>query len=256
MIHIAFGDSAAGCLRQAIKLGLPGDAVIVSRDDFTQGPISDCISDGGLKQRVKFWQNLETLHPVLEGIFDQYKSTLKGINSIDNGSKVILWIGDSAHDKMATAWILTYLAHKNVNWYSVDLASPDNGLDNNVVNLAMLLPKQVVAANAHVKSLSESSIDEYLDLWTRLSIENTAFRIKKENEIHSVNENYHDEFILSHITKKEQFLGKLIGSIMKNANHRLTDITIESRLLLLQSAKKIKVQLNMANVFLSKVRLR
>lgn len=252
IIHIGYGDSAAGCLRAAIKIGLPGDQVVVSRDDFTQGPISECIEDGGLKQRVDFWSNIETLHPSLKDVHDQYSSTLKNIQNIERKTKIVLWIGDSAHDQIATAWIITYLQNKDLDWHQVDLKI----VESKVVNLAMLSPEQVVELYSNLTTLSSGQEQDYINLWKRVSDENTAFRMQNEDEIISVDQNFYDAYILSHLTKKDQFLGKLLGSIMGNSDHRLTDVTIESRLVALQSQKKIKIQSNLANIFLSKVRIK
>ena len=256
LIHIAYGDSAAGCLRAAIKLGLPGDTVIVSRDDFTQGPISDCILDGGLHQRVVYWSNLKTLRSALQGVRDQYDSTLKGINSINQNDKVILWIGDSAHDKIVTAWLISYLENKDLNWYYIDLSVLENNTQSSIVNVAMLSPEQLLVLYDNLKEMTVKDKEEYLNLWSRLSSENKAYRILGDNKVLSVDENYYDKFILSHLTKKEQLLGKVIGAIMKNGEHRLSDVTIESRLVTLQNQKKIKIHSNLANVFLSKVKLK
>lgn len=256
LVHIAYGDSAAGCLRAAMKLGLPGESVIVSRDDFTQGPISDCIVDGGLQQRVQYWKNIKTLHASLEGVKDQYESTLKGINSISQNDEAVLWIGDSAHDRLATAWLISYLENKNINWCYVNLFSSENNLQSNVVNLAMLSPEQLLEVYHNIKEMSLEDKQEYLNLWSKLSSENKAYRIQADDKVISVDENYYDNFILSHLTKKEQLLGKVIGSIMKDGEHRLSDVTIESRLVALQQLKKIKIKSNLANVFLSKVKLK
>ena len=83
-----------------------------------------------------------------------------------------------------------------------------------------------------------------------------SYRIQKDDQIISVDEYYHDTHILSFITKKEQLLGKLMGNIMSDAKHRLSDTTIESRLVALQSQKKVKIELNLVSVFLSKVKLK
>lgn len=247
IIHIGYGDSAAGCLRAAIKLGMPGDKVVVSRDDFTQGPISDSIDDGGLSQRSQYWSALKTLLSNRDDVYGHYASSIKGIDSIERNSKVILWIGDSAHDQMASSWIITYLKDKNIDWQYIDLKE---------VNLAMLTHEQVRTEYEGIIPLSTKLQEEYETLWNRLAIENAQYRIQTNSEILSVNEEYHDEFILSQLTKKDLLLGKLMRVIMSHSEHRLTDTTIESRLVALQAQKKIKIELSLVSVFMSKVKLK
>lgn len=256
LVHIAYGDSAAGCLRSAIKLGMLGDIVVVSRDDFTQGPISDCIYDGGLVQRSQYWSSLKTLHSQQKDFYDHYASSLKSIDSIASKTKIVLWIGDSSHDRISTAWILTYLKNKNINWQYVDLKDVVTTIETPIVNLALLSAEQVRDHYVSVKSISKELEEQYLKLWNNLSNDNTQYRIQKDESILSVGEDYYDSFILSHITKKSQLLGKLMGAIMGKSEHRLTDTTIESRLVVLQSQNKIKIELSLVSIFMSKVKLR
>ena len=256
LIHIGYGDSAAGCLRESIKLGMPGNMVVVSRDDFTQGPISDSINDGGLSQRSQYWTSLKILSSQLDDVYEHYNSSIKALDEVTENSKVVLWVGDSAHDQIATSWIITYLRNKNINWQYIDLKEVVTPYTSVVVNLALLTPEQVTVEFNKVNSISKELQEWYKGLWSRLSEENTQYRIQKGDAIVSVDENYHDQFIISLITKKDQLLGKLMGAIMRNSKHNLTDTTIESRLVALQYQKKIKIKLNWVNAFMSKVKLK
>lgn len=256
IIHIAYGDSAAGCLRTAIKMGMPGDKVIVSRDDFTQGPISDSIADGGLSQRSQYWSSIKTLHAQATDVYAHYASSIKGIDSIQENTIVVLWIGDSAHDQIATSWIITYLKNKNIIWEYIDLKAIETQEANAVVNLALLTPEQINNEYIGTRPISKEKQEWYIDLWSRFSNENSHYRIQIDDALLSVDEDYHDVYILSFIKKKEQLLGKLMAVIMSNSKHRLTDTTIESRLVALQLQKKIKIELNLVSVFMSKVKLR
>jgi len=256
LIHIGYGDSAAGCLRAAIDLGMPGDHVVVSRDDFTQGPIDDCITDGGLVQRSQYWSTLKTLHSAMKDVKEHYASTLKTLNEIDSNSMIVLWIGDSAHDILASAWLLTYFANKSIDWKYIDLKTVQLESELKLVNAAMLTPAQITNAYNEIQEMDLSYANNLKTQWSSLTKENAAYRIFENGIVISVNEDHHDEFILSHITKKEQMLGKLMGSIMGKSEHRLTDTTIESRLVALQEKKKVKIELNLVQVFASKVKLR
>ncbi len=255
IIHIGYGDSAAGSLRQAIDLGMPGDQVVVSRDDFTQGPISDCLQDGGLVQRSEYWSSLKTMHTPIKNVYDHYASFIKRISGIEEKSRVVLWIGDSAHDRLATSWVITYLRDKNIDWHYIDLKAARYRDIPVVFNLAMLTTERVKNEFEKISPISDKSIDKYKEFWFRISKENTQYRIQTEGDVLSVNEMYHDSFILSHINNKDQFLGKLLATIMKKSEHRLTDTTIESRLVVLQSQRKIKIEPNLTRIFLSKVKL-
>lgn len=256
IVHFGYGDSAAGCLRSAIELGMPGDKVVVSRDDFTQGPIDDCIQDGGLSQRSEYWKNLNTLHTRMADVKDHYASTLNVLNDIESDATVVLWIGDSAHDILASAWLLTYFDTKDFDWQYIDLKEIEIEGKLEAVNAAMFTPEQIAKSYDKVSALDDQREEDLKALWSLMAKENSAYRIFDNGQVISVEEDYYDDFILSHITKKEKLLGKLMSTIMSEAEHRLTDSTIESRLAVLQNKKRIKIELNWPQVFTSKVKLK
>ncbi|MDA9866206.1 hypothetical protein OAH27_03440 [Saprospiraceae bacterium] len=68
---------------------MPGDKVIVIRDDFTQGYISDCTSDGGLSQRFQHWTSLKTLSSQLDEVYKYYKFSIKMLDEVVVNSKEV-----------------------------------------------------------------------------------------------------------------------------------------------------------------------
>lgn len=254
-VHIAFGDSAAGCIRKAIELGMPGDHIVVSRDDFTQGPISDCLKDGGLAQRSQYWSNLKTLHAQLKNVYENYASTLKCFDVLEINTRVVIWLGDSSHDLLASAWLLSYFDKQQLNWQYVELKEIKDLEEFQCVNVALMTPLQIVNSYSGVKPISKHYQQELKSVWNKVASENSHYRIQEKGQIVSVPQNYFDKYILSNISKKEQVLGMLIKKLMANSNYSLTDITIESRLAALQSQNKIKIEMNLARLFLSKIKL-
>jgi len=205
---------------------------IIHIDDFTQGPIDECLIDGGQSQRSNYWENLKTLHSGMEDVKSHYVSTLKALDEIQDESTVVLWIGDSAHDILASAWLLSYFSEKNFNWKYMDLKSVTSGSENILVNVAMLSPRNIYKLYVNIRNMDADKILIFKNIWKKLASENSAYRIYENGKVLSVPEDYHDTIILSFISKKEQLLGKLMGTIMGHSEHRLSDTTIESRLFL------------------------
>lgn len=253
IVHIAFGDSAAGCLREAIAKGMAGMDVVVSRDDFTQGPISETITDGGLVQRSSYWSSLEAVQRYISDIKSDYQSTLISLNNIKDNQQVLLWIGDSAHDILATSWLVTYLENKNLEWLKIDLKDAITHNELPLVNVAMLSPVEIIENYSLLSPMRDTELKYYRSLWENLSEENSAYRIKEEGNIKSVKANYYDDFILSCLTKKPRMLGKIMADVMRKSEHKISDVTIETRLNHLHAKKKIKIDQNLVQVYLSKV---
>ena len=134
---------------------MPGDKVIVIRDDFTQGYISDCTSDGGLSQRFQHWTSLKTLSSQLDEVYKYYKFSIKMLDEVVENSKVVPWVWDSARNQISTSWIFTYLRNKNINWQYIDLKEVVTSYTPVVVNLALLTPKQVIVEYGKVNSISK-----------------------------------------------------------------------------------------------------
>jgi hypothetical protein len=81
LIHIGYGDSATACILEAINNhGLIGDGAIPSRDDFTQGPISECLKPNGLNQRINYWESVDH---ILRFGFDVRAFYNQSINILD-----------------------------------------------------------------------------------------------------------------------------------------------------------------------------
>ncbi len=229
-IHIGYGDSATGCILEAIKKhGLAGDGAVPSRDDFTQGPISECLAPNGLNQRIAYW---ESVGRALDSRFEArvfYNGSIKILDDLE-ADEVTIWIGDSCHDILATGWLISYLEDKNFKWFIVNLTTiAKNDLLQGLpaVNLAMYAPDEITKLYKYRKLLDSDSINYFISIWNKAASENSHYRIKKENKIISVDEDYFDEYILSHIQSQFEPAKKVIGRILGDGEYRISDTTVE-----------------------------
>ena len=229
-IHIGYGDSATSCLLEAIKsYGLPGDSAVPSRDDFTQGPISECLMPNGLQQRIEYWQ---AINDVLGFQFEPDEFYQRSIAILDGleTDEVTLWVGDSCHDILATGWLISFLKEKNFHWFMVNLAKVDkNDMPDQepVVNLAMYRPDQLNGLYDYRKPITKSDKAYYTSAWDKAAEENSSYRIKKGMEIQSVHEDYYDSYLLSHLTDQYQPTAQVIGKILKDGKYQISDTTVE-----------------------------
>lgn len=242
IIHIGYGDSAAGCLQAAIgNHGLAGDKVIPSRDDFTQGPISECGKKMETDQRQNYWKMIDKEVHFGMDIDIFYQESMLLLDHV-NEAEVVLWQGDSCHDILASAWLMTYMENRNLKWSIIDISklSPEELNDGlPPVNLAMFSPDQIVTLYKYKQTIGAEAQKMYRDLWSHLRSENGAYRIKSGHEISSVNENYHDDFILSHIPNDLTLAKEVIEKTIKKSELSITDTTVEWRIRHLIKSNKI-----------------
>ena len=244
-IHIGFGDSATGCLKEAIKShALLGDKAIPSRDDFTQGPISECDEEMNTLQRQNYWKTIDAEVNFGMDIDLFYQESMVLLDQVID-CEVVIWQGDSCHDILASAWLMTYLENRNLKWSIIDLSrlSPEELNDGqSAVNLAMFSPEQVVDLYKNKQNIREAAQQMYRDLWVAMRQENGAYRIKNGNEILSVSEDYHDEYIFSQIPNEWTTAPKVIGQTISNSSHTITDTTAEWRIRHLIRSGKVEYQ--------------
>ncbi|MFT4536158.1 MAG: hypothetical protein ACI9P5_003534 [Saprospiraceae bacterium] len=155
--------------------------------------------------------------------------------------EVVIWQGDSCHDILASAWLMTYMENRNLKWSIIDLSrlSPEELNDDlPAVNLALFPPHKVHQLYEYKQTIGKEAQQMYRDLWVSMRQENSAYRIKNSNEILSVSEDFHDEYILSQIPNLWTKASEVINQTISNSSHSITDTTVEWRIRnLIQSDK-------------------
>jgi hypothetical protein len=130
---------------------------------------------------------------------------------------------------LATGWLISYLKEQKIKWFIVNLAKVEKadqpqGLPD--VNLAMYTPKQVAKLYNYRKPFSASDQNYFTSKWNQAALANSHYRIL-EGEIISVDEDYFDAYNLSHIHSQFESTAKVIGRILRDGEHRISDTTVE-----------------------------
>lgn len=229
-MHIGYGDSATGCILEALdNHGLSGDGAVPSRDDFTQGPISDCLIPDGLKQRKKYWASVDQ---VLGFSFETdtfYDDSMKILDDLE-ADEITLWVGDSCHDILATGWLISYLEDKDFRWFIVNLANveAENFIHGSTaVNLAMYSPIDILRLYKYRQPFYAKEKAYFKSKWKKAALENSHYRIQAGSDIKSVNEDYFDAYILSFVPREYESTSNIIGRILRDGKHRISDTTVE-----------------------------
>lgn len=229
-VHIGYGDSATDCLKEAIeKFALPGEDAIPSRDDFTQGPISDCLTGKGVDQRIAYWETMEKVLRFGKEVGPFYKASIELLNTL-RSKEITLWVGDSCHDILATGWLLSFLSAYDTSIYFIDLSRVDKEdwvFGKTAVNLAMYTPEQLPKLWKYRKRMDDAEKNKYLDIFKKACQENSPYRIQIEDDIVSVPGDYFDTYILSFIDGEWKLCSHIIGQILKDGEHGISDTTVE-----------------------------
>lgn len=229
-MHIGYGDSATDCILEAIKeYQLPGDGAIPSRDDFTQGPISDWLQTNGIHQRIAYWESMDKVIGLGMDVKAFSLASLKILDTLES-EEITLWIGDSCHDILATGWLLSYFLERDFDWYRIDLAQVDaDDLQDGatVVNLAMYHPQKLKKLYAKREPLSTLEKDTLISRWQKACTENAPYRIQKDNQIISVEEDYYDNYILSFLSTELETCSSVVSRILNDGTQRISDSTIQ-----------------------------
>lgn len=259
MVHIAYGDAAAECLQESLAdHNLVGSRVLVSRDDFTQGPISECDDQMATRQRPNYWQRVHSDVHIDLDVHTLYTDTLTSLSNLES-DQAIVWQGHSCHDILATAWLLTYYKKRNINWWFVDLGqlSPaDLNSDRQPINLAMFTAGQLPALFKYKQRIAAEGIDAYVQLWEQMRNQNGAYRILDGDEIRSVNEDYHDAYIMSLVPKEWTIASDFIGDTLRHGSGSISDLTIQWRLRYLIKSDHLEVQGDLSDSEEFKIRRR
>ena len=202
---------------------------IPSRDDFTQGPLKGWLEGNGVEERIAYWKKINEKLSIKEEVRSFYMDSMKTLDEIE-AKQVTIWPGLSCHDILMTGWLLDYLKDRIIDWYIVDLSMVGEDFlvkGKPVVNLAMYTPEKLFDLYKYRRQLSIEDKKHFSEIWNKASEENSSYRIKLGNEILSVGENYYDTYILSFITDEYQVTKFIIGQILRDGLHSISDTTVE-----------------------------
>ena len=218
LVHIAYGETAAECLSTSIdQYNLPGDRIVTHLDDFTQGPIYGVRKRDNLSIRGDYWKEVgERLHFDFD-VRDRYWSSITQLEAIPEPADVVLWVGQSAHDILATSWTISYFQMRRWRLYSINL--PD-------LNVGAKLPEQLESLYDQRILLKPSEKMKYAQLWDALEGDNNAYRVLSSGEIRSMATDTVDELILNHISDEFSSFEDILSVVDNTFAYELSPISM------------------------------
>jgi hypothetical protein len=216
-LHIVFGDSAAGNLKQFFaKTNNIKNKIIVFHDNLSHGPICNL----NCKKRILWYEN------ILEN--NEYVSAKKLAKTYSDFNKfkiiknkkydIYIWIGPNSFDELGFLNICNSLSNKSnlfmIKFPKIRLKSK-NGEFYTANSLGELPPEKITLLFKYKRKISTNKINFYSQLWKNISKNKSLLRIRKKEFIFAhKTESYYDYKIFKLNTKTYKSSAKVIGEIL------------------------------------------
>jgi hypothetical protein len=248
MIHILFGPSPAGGLKVALKdLGLEKkDSVISFWDMFSVGPIRRLHEMHGKGNRLDWMKRLINDRDILDFQLTNQQA-IDQIATIPTGEHVTIWVADNAHEQTGLCYTLFLLKDKDIDIHIINTTQLHNenfkqkDIIYTVLHTGEVSPEKLQIIYQQSKQqppLTQHEREDFEKEWLSLSASQETLRIWRNGRIHSVPEDYYDEYMIKRAkklhgkTKTKEWMkaARLIGDVLGHLDQYVGDSFLEYRL--------------------------
>lgn len=247
LIHIAFGDSAAGSLKHFFKTteNKYKGKVFRLREEYNIGPIYELEAKKSIQKRIKWFENMLNIigeKEYVNEIGTFFEDTYKDIDELPKNAKVVIWHGLNTSDQIGLRYLCSKLKNKDI--YEI--------------NVSKIIQKDFLNQEYFIRSLGECNLEKieliinsiekinedrkiYLAKeWNEIRKMHGNLRILKENKIVTVEETYYDKEILFNCTLNFKKAARVIGATMGKSDQVIGDSYIDYRVRKLIENKSIE----------------
>lgn len=242
-IHIAFDDSTAGCLKYMLKQeGLLEESVVSFSEFFSIGPIHQLhTNEGQLERKEWLVNNLTAYDSYFEDEYlPRFKKTVEVLHSIPNETPITIWKAENAHEHVGLSFVIAQLKDKkNIRVMNTSEASKEIlKLEYDIRGTGELAPESLALIQKSFVELSYLTVEKRMQFeheWDSLSKSTEFLRVWTDNEVHSVQEDYFDQFIIEcakRVSADQEFLKApiVIGEALGLVEQLVGDTFLEYRL--------------------------
>lgn len=203
-IHIVFDDSTAGCLKYMFKQeGLLEESVVSFSEFFSIGPIHQLhTNEGQLARKEWLVNNLTAYDSYFEDEYlPRFKKTVEVLHSIPNETPITIWKAENAHEHVGLSFVIAQLKDKkNIRVMNTSEASKEIlKLEYDIRGTGELAPESLALIQKSFVELPYLTVEKRMQFeheWDSLSKSTEFLRVWTDNEVHSVQEDYFDQFII------------------------------------------------------------
>ncbi|WP_459503711.1 DUF1835 domain-containing protein [Bacillus sp. C1] len=245
-VHIAFGESPAGCIKYMLKqANVTEDYVILFSDAFSIGPIHQLELEAGQVARQQWLSRSLNSHDLYfeEEYLSTFRQSMEELQSIPQNIPITIWKADNAHEHVGLCFVLAHLQNRdNIRVINTSKAYKEllsEGYD--IRGTGELSPGQLAIIYEKYENfalLTEEERKGFKQEWELFSKTTDSLRIWQDSKVLSVQESYFDSFIiecaknLEKDATEEQFYksARLIGEALGQIEQSVGDIFLEYRL--------------------------
>ena len=235
LVHIVFQEPDIAVLKSAMEMDetLMGEVLLI-RDDFAVGPLTNLDEEEGWQQRVEWWRSLLEGSPYgtqLAGSFDD-RNTVKELQEKLDANPDLqawIWMGQNQHDVCGYFWLMrqlsTYQGRIMVLYLNNLPFLNEKGQLYYPTTIHDILPKEILKAKKLSRPITLSEFEVDPDEWKRLVDENGGVRILEGGKkIESEGENFYDKELLKNASAEWQKAGRVLSNTLHRMKIKTGDV--------------------------------
>ncbi|MBD3860805.1 DUF1835 domain-containing protein [Bacillus sp. 28A-2] len=250
MIHIVFGASPAGSLKQALREMKQNHVnEIISFDDiYSIGPLFHLHEHEGQEKRIEWLRNVMSneFGYFDDMVNDQYRM-LQQIKDIKDGTHILIWTGSNAHEQIGLRYAIYLLKEKSIELSLINTTTAFDHLFNtktrrmDIRHAGEIISeklKVLYRSKEHIHTVTKDERERLQDEWLAFAKKDHTLRIWRKGQTISVPEDEFDAYLVKMAKRvhqsdpEEEYIKtpRLIGEVIGHLDQYIGDDFIEYRL--------------------------
>lgn len=244
-LHIVNGKSAAGSLKQVFKDDNLNE-VYCFEDFLSIGPLFKIDTNIGQDARRLYFSELiqktNSDYPT-----EKVTNNISDLEKFDFTpyKKITIWHGNNAPEYLLKLLCCKFIENKKL--YKVNVSKEKIGIRTPIAVGECTLETLRELVNSSSK-ISKEKQKEHVKEWDEIALSESKLRIKNNDKIEAVSDDYFDDLIISKCTDDYLHAFRIIGQAMGETDHVIGDNFITYRLMHLIDKKKINYTGNLKNL--------
>lgn len=242
MIHVVFNEPDVVILQQAIEMdeSMAGEVILV-RDDYAVGPLSNIYSPEGYEQRRDWWRMIfaggDQEYAVDENKVNDPAVVTHIKEQLTNDDQQVLWIwaAQNKHDVCGYYWLISQLVDFQGRVHILYLNNlPFINEKGNIFYpdwLSQIQPKEFLKAKKLARPVTVSEFEVDSDEWNKITQDERQVRLLEGGKkiVHK-ELGYYDNEIAKYITQDFQKANKIVNAFLTKSKETTGDAFVFWRL--------------------------
>lgn len=251
MTHIVFNESEVALMQEVMTLDetMSGEVLLI-RDDFAVGPLTQLDTEEGWLARLAWWNQISQGSPFGEntGSFDdrQTVAAIKEKLTANPEEELWIWMGQNQHDVTGYYWLMPQL--KEFQGRIMILYMNNLPFINEKGHifypswLSEIQPREFTKAKKLCRPITLSEFEIDPDEWRKLTEENAVVRmLEGGKKIAGKEDSFYDAEIIKNITGEWQKATRVLSNTLNRMKIKTGDIFLMWRMKQLITDGKIEI---------------